>query len=69
LLEFNNFNGTGLTTSAATPSTMNSPLKVERANLFDIGAGQDLFNGLKVGVDLYYSLRAMASISASLARR
>jgi outer membrane receptor protein involved in Fe transport len=54
LINFNNFNGTGLTTSAATPSTMNSPLKVERANLFDVGASQELFDGLKVGVDLYY---------------
>jgi outer membrane receptor protein involved in Fe transport len=54
LINFNNFNGTGLTTSAATPSTTNSPLKIERANVFDIGAAQDLFGGLKVGVDLYY---------------
>jgi outer membrane receptor protein involved in Fe transport len=54
LINFNNFNGTGLTTSAATPSTMNGPLKVERADLFDVGASQDLFDGLKVGVDLYY---------------
>ena len=53
-INFNNFNGTGLTTSAATPSTMNSPLKIERAHLFDIGAEQDLFGRLKVGVDLYY---------------
>jgi len=54
LVQLNNFNGTGMTTSGATPSTLNDPLKIERANLFDIGATQDLFAGLKVGVDLYY---------------
>jgi len=36
LIQFNNFNGTGLTTSAATPSALNDPLKIERANLFDL---------------------------------
>ena len=50
----NNFNGTGLTTSGATLSTGNDPLKIERAQLLDIGATQNLFEGLKVGVDLYY---------------
>jgi outer membrane receptor protein involved in Fe transport len=54
LMQFNDFNGTGLTTSAATPSTGNSPLKIERANLFDIGIAQDLFDHLKIGVDVYY---------------
>ncbi len=54
MVQLNNFNGTGLTTSGATPSTLNDPLKIERANLFDVGAAQDLFGGLKVGVDLYY---------------
>jgi outer membrane receptor protein involved in Fe transport len=55
LVQLNNFNGTGLTTSGATPSILNDPLKIERANLFDVGAAQDLFGGLKVGVDLYYN--------------
>jgi outer membrane receptor protein involved in Fe transport len=54
LAQLNNFNGTGLTTSGATPSTLNDPLQIERANLFDVGAAQDLFSGLNVGVDLYY---------------
>src|SRR5271169_1119566 len=54
LVQLNNFNGTGMTTSGATPSTLNDPLKIERANLFDIGATQDLFAGLKIGADLYY---------------
>jgi len=54
LSQLNDFNGTGLTTSGATPSTVNSPLKIERANLFDVGATQNLLAGLKVGVDLYY---------------
>jgi outer membrane receptor protein involved in Fe transport len=54
LVQLNDFNGTGLTTSGATPSILNDPLKIERANLFDVGAGQDLFGGLKVGIDLYY---------------
>ncbi len=54
LVQLNNFNGTGLTTSGATPSTVNDPLKIERANLFDVGATQNLFGGLKIGVDLYY---------------
>jgi outer membrane receptor protein involved in Fe transport len=54
LIQFNDFNGTGLTTSGATPSTGNSPLKIERAHLFDIGVAQDLFDGLKIGLDGYY---------------
>jgi outer membrane receptor protein involved in Fe transport len=54
LLQFNNFNGSGLTTSGATPSTGNSPLKIERANLFDVGATQTLFGDLKIGLDGYY---------------
>jgi outer membrane receptor protein involved in Fe transport len=54
LVQLNNFSGSGLTTSGATPSTLNDPLKIERANLFDVGAAQDLFSRLKVGVDLYY---------------
>jgi len=54
LAQLNNFNGTGLATSGATPSTGNSPVQIERANLFDVGAAQDLFGGLKLGVDLYY---------------
>jgi outer membrane receptor protein involved in Fe transport len=54
LVQLNNFNGTGLTTSGATPSTENDPLKIERAQLFDVGATQKLFDGLRLGVDLYY---------------
>ncbi len=54
LIQFNDFNGTGLTTSGATPSTGNSPLKIERADLFDIGGEQELFRGLKIGLDGYY---------------
>jgi outer membrane receptor protein involved in Fe transport len=54
LAQLNNFNGTGLTTSGATPSTMNSPLRIERAYLFDVGATQNLFESLKIGLDLYY---------------
>ncbi len=54
LIEFNNFKSTGLTTSAATPSTGNSPLQIERANLFDIGGAQDLAGGVKIGLDAYY---------------
>jgi outer membrane receptor protein involved in Fe transport len=54
LVQLNNFNGTGLTTSGATPSTENDPLKIERAHLFDVGATQNLFDGLKLGLDLYY---------------
>jgi outer membrane receptor protein involved in Fe transport len=54
LVQLNDFNGSGLTTSGATPSTANDPLKIERANLFDVGATQDLLNGFTVGVDLYY---------------
>jgi len=56
LFQFNNFNGSGLTTSAATPSTGNSPLKIERAHLFDIGAAQELFGYLKIGIDGYYKV-------------
>src|SRR5262249_53541737 len=54
LAQLNDFNDTGLTTSGATPSTVNDPLKIETANLIDVGAAQNLFGGLKVGVDLYY---------------
>ena len=54
LVQLNNFNGTGLTTAGATPSAGNDPLKIERAHLFDVGATQNLFDGLKVGIDLYY---------------
>jgi outer membrane receptor protein involved in Fe transport len=54
LILFNNYNGAGLTTTGATPSTGNSPLKIERANLFDIGAAQTLFGDFKAGIDGYY---------------
>jgi outer membrane receptor protein involved in Fe transport len=54
LVQFNDFNGSGVITSAATPSTGNSPLKIERADLVDIGIEQSLFGHLKVGVDAYY---------------
>jgi outer membrane receptor protein involved in Fe transport len=54
LAQLNDFNGTGQTTSGATPSTLNSPLQIERANLFDVGASQNLFDSLKIGLDLYY---------------
>ncbi len=54
LVQLNDLNGTGLATSGATPSTGIDPLKIERAQLFDVGATQNLFDGLKVGVDLYY---------------
>jgi outer membrane receptor protein involved in Fe transport len=54
LLLFNNYNGTGLTTSGATPSTGNSPLKIERADLFDVGAAQTLFGDFTIGIDGYY---------------
>jgi outer membrane receptor protein involved in Fe transport len=54
LTQFNNLNGTGPTTSGATPSTGNSPIKPERADLFDIGAEQELFSHFKVGIDGYY---------------
>jgi outer membrane receptor protein involved in Fe transport len=54
LVQLNDFNGTGLTTSGAAPSTLNDPVKVETANLLDFGAAQNLFPSLKVGADLYY---------------
>jgi outer membrane receptor protein involved in Fe transport len=54
LAQVNNFNNTGLTTSGATPSTGNSPVKVETANLIDFGAVETVFGGLKLGADLYY---------------
>jgi outer membrane receptor protein involved in Fe transport len=54
LILFNNYNGTGLTTSGATPSTGNSPLKIERADLFDVGATQTLFGDFTIGIDGYY---------------
>jgi outer membrane receptor protein involved in Fe transport len=56
LIAFNDFNGRGLTTSAATPSTGNSPLRIERAHLFDIGAEQEVIEGLKIGIDAYYKI-------------
>jgi len=54
LTQLNNLNGSGLTTSGATPSTANSPIKAERASLYDIGAQQELFGHLKIGLDAYY---------------
>jgi len=33
---------------------LNDPLQIERANLFDVGATQNLLDSLKAGVDLYY---------------
>jgi outer membrane receptor protein involved in Fe transport len=54
LVQLNDFNGAGLTTSGATPSTVNDPVKVETANLLDFGAAQYLFRSLKLGADLYY---------------
>jgi outer membrane receptor protein involved in Fe transport len=54
IAQFSDFNGSGLTTSAATPSTGNSPLKIERANLVDVGIEQNLTDHFKVGVDVYY---------------
>ena len=54
LMQFNNFNGSGLTTSGSTPSTGNSPLKIERANLLDGGVSRELFTGFKASIDLYY---------------
>ena len=50
----NNYNNTGLTTSGFTPSTINSPVQVERASLIDFGAIQTLSGGLKLGADFYY---------------
>jgi outer membrane receptor protein involved in Fe transport len=43
-------------TSGATPSTLNSPVKPERAQVFDVGITQDVqqLPGLKVGLDTYY---------------
>jgi outer membrane receptor protein involved in Fe transport len=54
LAQLNDFNNTGLTTSGATPSTENSPAKVETGSLIDFGAVQTLFGGLKLGADFYY---------------
>jgi outer membrane receptor protein involved in Fe transport len=54
LIQFNNYNGTGLTTSGFTPSTGNSPLQIERGNVVDGGVSQELFPGFKASVDLYY---------------
>jgi outer membrane receptor protein involved in Fe transport len=54
LIQFNNYNGTGLTTSGYTPSTGNSPLKIERGNVVDGGVSRELFAGFTAGVDLYY---------------
>ena len=41
-------------TSAAPAETTNAPMKNETAQYFDVGATQELFTGLKVGVDAYY---------------
>jgi hypothetical protein len=41
-------------TSGAPVSTGNDPIKNERAQYLDAGVTQDVFTGLKVGVDLYY---------------
>jgi outer membrane receptor protein involved in Fe transport len=41
-------------TSAATPSTGNSPVKAERSQEFDIGIDQQVLTGLKAGIDVYY---------------
>jgi TonB dependent receptor len=54
LTQFNDYNGTGLTTSGYTPSTANAPLNIERGNIVDGGASQEVFKGFKAGVDLYY---------------
>jgi outer membrane receptor protein involved in Fe transport len=43
-----------LTTSGASLSPQNDPVKPERAHYFDVGVSQDLLPGLKVGVDAYY---------------
>jgi outer membrane receptor protein involved in Fe transport len=43
--------------TTATPAlTADSVSKAERANYFDLGAQQDLFTGLTVGVDSYYKI-------------
>ena len=54
LVQLDNFNGTGLTTSGATSSIGNDSIRIERAHLFDVGATQNPFEGFKIGVDLYY---------------
>jgi outer membrane receptor protein involved in Fe transport len=54
LAQLNDFNNTGLTTSGAPPSTENSPVEVETANLIDFGAVQNLSGDFKLGADLYY---------------
>jgi outer membrane receptor for ferrienterochelin and colicin len=41
-------------TSAAPAVTTNGPIKNERAQYLDAGVTQDVFTGLKVGVDFYY---------------
>jgi outer membrane receptor protein involved in Fe transport len=41
-------------TTGAPATTQNSPVKPERSHYFDVGVGQDLLPGLKVGVDAYY---------------
>jgi TonB dependent receptor-like, beta-barrel len=41
-------------TSAATEVTLNSPIKNESAQYFDVGITQVILSGLKAGVDLYY---------------
>ena len=41
-------------TTAAPAGTGNSPVKAERAQVFDVGVTQDVLPGLKVGIDAYY---------------
>jgi outer membrane receptor protein involved in Fe transport len=43
-------------TTAAPALTADNVSKAERANYFDLGAQQDLFTGLTVGVDSYYKI-------------
>lgn len=39
---------------STTGTCQNSPVKSERAQVFDVGATQEFLPGLKVGVDIYY---------------
>ena len=41
-------------TSGAPNSTMNSPIKNESTQYFDVGVTQEVITGLKLGLDLYY---------------
>jgi len=43
-------------TSAAPPGTLNSNVKAERADYFDVGATRIVLPGLKVGVDAYFKI-------------